>query len=92
MAEQAAKMADQAMNGKAVDQSEENPYDVPAYLYEPTKVTLKNYKEQLFDSGLFVKNKDGAISAVKNTDEKEDDSNPSDADSSADAAEKTKEN
>lgn len=92
MAEQAAKMADQAMNGKAVDQSEENPYDVPAYLYEPTKVTLKNYKEQLFDSGLFVKNKDGSISAAKNDDEEEAGSDQPEADSSAAPSEKTTEN
>ncbi len=65
MAQQAAKMADQAMSGKTVDQSEENPYDVPAYLYEPAKVTLKNYEKQLFDSGLFVKHKNGTVTAAK---------------------------
>lgn len=65
MAEQAATMAVQAISGKEVDQSEDNPYDVPAYLYKPTKITLKNYKKQLFDNGLFVKNKDGTISAAQ---------------------------
>ena len=69
MAEQAAKMAIQASSGKDVDQSEENPYDVPAYLYKPAKVTLKNYEKQLFDSGLFVKDKDGTISAAPITKE-----------------------
>lgn len=63
MAAQVAKMADQAMSGKKVDQSDENPYDVPAYLYEPTAVTIHNYQGKLFDSGLFIKNKDGTISA-----------------------------
>ena len=96
MAEQAAKMADQTMSGKTVDQSEENPYDVPAYLYEPAKVTLENYKEQLFDSGLFVQNKDGSISAASSTkeEEKSDDSagGSSSADSSVGAAKETKEN
>lgn len=73
MAEQAAKMADQAMSGKTVDQSEENPYDVPAYLYKPTEVTLKNYQKKLFDSGLFIKHKDGTISAAKDTGKEKDD-------------------
>ena len=57
IAQQAAKMADQAMQGKTVD-----PYDVPAYVYEPVKVTLKNYKDVLFKTGLYKKNKDGTIS------------------------------
>lgn len=61
MANEAAKMAIQAVRGKKVDQSKKNPYDVPAYLYQPTEVTLKNYKEKLFDSGLYVKEKDGTI-------------------------------
>lgn len=61
IAQQAAKMADQAMRGKTVDQSEQNPYDVPAYVYEPVKVTRKNYKKVLFDSGLYQKDKKGNI-------------------------------
>ena len=60
IAQQAAKMADQAMQGKTVEQSKQNPYDVPAYVYEPVKVTLKNYKDVLFKTG--QKNKDGTIS------------------------------
>ncbi len=62
IAQQAAKMADQAMQGKTVEQSKQNPYDVPAYVYEPVKVTLKNYKDVLFKTGLYKKNKDGTIS------------------------------
>ena len=62
IAQQAAKMADQAMQGKTVEQSKQNPYDVPAYVYEPVKVTLKNYKDVLFKTGLCKKNKDGTIS------------------------------
>ena len=62
IAQQAAKMADQAMQGKTVEQSKQNPYDVPAYVYEPVKVTLKNYKDVLFQTGLYKKNKDGTIS------------------------------
>ena len=62
IAQQAAKMADQAMQGKTVEQSKQNPYDVPAYVYEPVKVTLKNYKDVLFKIGLYKKNKDGTIS------------------------------
>ena len=62
IAQQAAKMADQAMQGKTVEQSKQNPYDVPAYVYEPVKVTLKNYKDILFKTGLYKKNKDGTIS------------------------------
>lgn len=61
IAQQAAKMADQAMQGKTVEQSKQNPYDVPAYVYEPVKVTLKNYKDVLFKTGLYKKNKDGTI-------------------------------
>lgn len=62
IAQQAAKMADQAMQGKTVEQSKQNPYDVPAYVYEPVKVTLKNCKDVLFKTGLYKKNKDGTIS------------------------------
>ena len=62
IAQQAAKMADQAMQGKTVEQSKQNPYDGPAYVYEPVKVTLKNYKDVLFKTGLYKKNKDGTIS------------------------------
>lgn len=62
IAQQAAKMAGQAMQGKTVEQSKQNPYDVPAYVYEPVKVTLKNYKDVLFKTGLYKKNKDGTIS------------------------------
>ena len=62
IAQQAAKMADQAMQGKTVEQSKQTPYDVPAYVYEPVKVTLKNYKDVLFKTGLYKKNKDGTIS------------------------------
>ena len=62
IAQQAAKMADQAMQGKTVEQSKQNPYDVPAYVYEPVKVTLKNYKDVLFKTGLYKRNKDGTIS------------------------------
>ena len=62
IAQQAAKIADQAMQGKTVEQSKQNPYDVPAYVYEPVKVTLKNYKDVLFTTGLYKKNKDGTIS------------------------------
>lgn len=62
IAQQAAKMADQAMQGKTVEQSKQNPYDVPTYVYEPVKVTLKNYKDVLFKTGLYKKNKDGTIS------------------------------
>lgn len=62
IAQQAAKMADQAMQGKTVEQSKQNPYDVPAYVYEPVKVTLKNYKDVLFKTGLYKQNKDGTIS------------------------------
>lgn len=62
IAQQAAKMADQAMQGKTVEQSKQNPYDVPAYVYEPVKVTLKNYKDVLFKTGLYKKNKNGTIS------------------------------
>ena len=61
IAQQAAKMADQAMQGKTVEQSKQNPYDVAAYVYEPVKVTSKNYKDVLFKTGLYKKNKDGTI-------------------------------
>lgn len=65
MAEQAAKMTDQAMRDKQVDQSQEDPFGVPAYLYEPDAVTIHNDQEKLFDSGLFIKKKDGTISAAQ---------------------------
>ena len=61
IAQQAAKMADQAMQGKTVEQSKQNPYDVAAYVYEPVKVTSKNYKDVLFKTGLYKQNKDGTI-------------------------------
>lgn len=61
IAQQAAKMADQAMQGKTVEQSKQNPYDVAAYVYEPVKVTAKNYKDVLFKTGLYKQNKDGTI-------------------------------
>lgn len=64
IAQQAAKMADQAMNGQEVECSKEDPYDMPAYLYEPIKVTAKNYKKALIDSGLYRENKDGTLTAV----------------------------
>ena len=82
IAQQAAKMADQAMQGKTVEQSKQNPYDVPAYVYEPVKVTLKNYKDVLFKTGLYKKNRDGTIShaAHKSPVLTEDDSNKAAAD------------
>ena len=61
IAQQAAKMADQAMQGKTVEQSKQNPYDVAAYVYEPVKVTSKNYKDVLFKTGLYKQNTDGTI-------------------------------
>lgn len=92
IAQQAAKMADQAMQGKTVEQSKQNPYDVPAYVYEPVKVTLKNYKDVLFKTGLYKKNKDGTIShaAHKSPVLTEDDSDKAAADQK-ETEDKTKE-
>ena len=57
MAKQAAKMADQMMNGQTVEvtaQGDGHPCDVPAYLYQPMGVSQRNARKRLFDSGLFL--------------------------------------
>lgn len=61
IAKRAAMAADQAMSGQKKDQLEENIYGVPVSLYQPARVTKKNCKKALFDSGLFVKNKNGVV-------------------------------
>ncbi|SDN42297.1 putative multiple sugar transport system substrate-binding protein [Cryobacterium flavum] len=59
LGKEAVKMADDILNGKIPEVNDTKSYnnkvkDVPTFLFQPTVVTIDNYKEVLVDSGYYT--------------------------------------
>ncbi|TFD13391.1 sugar ABC transporter substrate-binding protein [Cryobacterium sp. TMT1-2-2] len=59
LGKEAVKMADDILNGKTPEVNDTKSYnnkvkDVPTFLFQPTVVTIDNYKEVLVDSGYYT--------------------------------------